>query len=261
MGLHIEISGEASRDEWRAVASVAAIMLRETAIASGTVPTPPAKLGIDADRPPVEPQYQADGEDYEPGASELGAGVPPPPTEQLPSETLITTVAAHVAAAIVAGADLDAAGLPHDLRIHASTRTKKADGTWTSKRGVASTSEGKALVAQVEAELRAIMAANGVPPPPVVTDPAAAFGAPPPPASDGVPPPPVTEAAPPPVTPEPPAQELPFARVMRVVVAKQAAKTLTTEMTTQLCQSLGLTSIRDLAARPDLIPQFEALLP
>jgi hypothetical protein len=48
---------------------------------------------------------------------------------------------------------------------------------------------------------------------------------------------------------------------MRTVVAKQAGGTVTTQMTNEIAASLGLTSIRDLANRPDLIPTFEALLP
>lgn len=50
----------------------------------------------------------------------------------------------------VANVDLDATGLPWDERIHASTKTKKADGSWTKRRGVQD-SEYMA----VEAELRA----------------------------------------------------------------------------------------------------------
>lgn len=52
-----------------------------------------------------------------------------------------------------ASAELDSADLPWDKRIHASTRAKVADGTWRYMRGV-----DKALVEQVEAELRAVQA-------------------------------------------------------------------------------------------------------
>lgn len=46
--------------------------------------------------------------------------------------------------------DFDSAGLPHDPRIHASSRATISDGTWKKKRGVSAEE-----VAAVEAELRA----------------------------------------------------------------------------------------------------------
>lgn len=49
--------------------------------------------------------------------------------------------------------ELDAAGLPHDPRIHAGTKRKNADGTWTKKKGLNDAS----LIARVEAELRATL--------------------------------------------------------------------------------------------------------
>lgn len=47
------------------------------------------------------------------------------------------------------GNDVDSSGLPWDERIHASTKTKKKDGTWTSRRGVDDTT-----ILNVENELR-----------------------------------------------------------------------------------------------------------
>lgn len=61
---------------------------------------------------------------------------------------VITPAAASASAA--ANIDLDATGLPWDERIHASTKTKKADGSWTRRRGV----QDSEFIA-VEAELRA----------------------------------------------------------------------------------------------------------
>lgn len=54
---------------------------------------------------------------------------------------------------VPASAELDSAGLPWDKRIHSSSRAKVADGTWRKLRGV-----DDALVASVEAELRAVQA-------------------------------------------------------------------------------------------------------
>jgi hypothetical protein len=59
----------------------------------------------------------------------------------------------------------------------------------------------------------------------------------------------------------PPAGEITFADLMRKITALQTAGTLTVEGTTQIAQSLGITSVRDLMHRPDLIPAFDAALP
>lgn len=59
--------------------------------------------------------------------------------------------------------EVDKNGLPWDHRIHASTKTKKADGTWKNKRGV-----DPAVLQQVTAELKGAMSA---PPAPETTTP------------------------------------------------------------------------------------------
>lgn len=63
--------------------------------------------------------------------------------------------AAHQLVQATAAIDLDKDGLPWDIRIHAGTKTKNADGRWKAKRGVED-----ALVAQVHAELRQVLAAT-----------------------------------------------------------------------------------------------------
>lgn len=61
--------------------------------------------------------------------------------------------------------EVDAAGMPWDARIHASTKTKYKDKeTWKLKRGV-----DKDLVAQVEAELKGAATAPVIPTPPKET--------------------------------------------------------------------------------------------
>lgn len=62
-------------------------------------------------------------------------------------------------APVLSGVELDSAGLPWDGRIHAESRAKiKKDNTWKKRRGV-----DDATVADVEAQLRAILAAPSVP--------------------------------------------------------------------------------------------------
>lgn len=242
--LHIEITGDMSRKEWEAVAAVAAVMLgtvSREALAAGsshplataarwktesvTIPAPPPQVPLDDVLPPS-----------------IVEGTGGDPSSDAPP-------ASSGAVAV------DSDGLPWDMRIHASTKTQTKDGKWTKKRG-----SDANLIAHVEAELRSVMAApapgavpappaaGGVPMPPTVTDPAAAFGS--------------ASASPPAAEAPPPASPLAeFARIMRVVSQKQAAGLVTTEFVTGLAQQLGLTSLSDLAKRPDLIPGFEALLP
>jgi hypothetical protein len=68
------------------------------------------------------------------------------------------------------------------------------------------------------------------------------------------------------VVPPPPAVENENAKpeytvFMRKCIDLQAAKKVTTAQLTAIAVQLGLTGIRDLAARPDFIPAFEARLP
>ncbi len=246
--LHIEISGDTSPRELKAVKALIACLLGETSTAAVAASAPaPATIP----ETPAAPETPAVPEVSTIPAPPLSA-VPPPPvagTDAVPGE---------VPPPPPAGVDVDKDGLPWDGRIHASTKTKTKGDQWTKKRQV-----DPALVAQVEAELRAVMAApavsaGSVPPPPtgepgpVQTDPAAAFGGAPSTPADA--PPAVTETA----SPAPMAE---FARIMRVVTGKQAAGTLATETVAGIAQALGITGVKDLAARPDLIPAFEALLP
>ncbi len=252
MGLHIEITGEASPREFRAVAAAMAVLLGETAagsLASSLVAAIPSGK-VDVPPPPPEP----DAADPVAEVPTEPAAMPPIPA---PAGGIVDN--GPVPPPAPAGAIVDASGLPWDARIHASTKSTTKDGKWTKKRGVADE-----LVAHVEAELKSVMAAPVpavVPPPPadgpLQVDPAAAFGsAPASPATDAPPP------APPPVESIPaPGPMAEFARIMRVVTAKQAAGVLSTEFVAGLAQQLGITGVKDLASRPDLIPGFEALLP
>lgn len=83
----------------------------------------------------------------------MNAPVPPVPT----SENVVQ-VAAPLTVNPVGGVEIDKHGLPWDSRIHASTKRKNADGSWTAKRGV-----DDALVMAVEAELRSVMSAAPAP--------------------------------------------------------------------------------------------------
>jgi hypothetical protein len=267
MGLHIEITGELSPGEWKGVKALAMIALGEISLDALTVASvrPCANIhGIGPDTaasvaPVATPEPPAPIADTPPPPPTVDTPPPPPPTSA--SEALLAATASAVTLTPPPhGVEVDVNGMPWDARIHSAERTKNKDNTWRNKRGT-----DKSLIAAVEAELKQAMSA---PPAGAVLDPSAAFGGVPVPPATVVPPTPSpavpvaeTTPVPPPPAAEPSAAMNEFARVMRVVVAKQAAGTLTTELTTQVAQQLGVASVRDLVHRPDLIPAFEAMLP
>jgi lipoprotein-anchoring transpeptidase ErfK/SrfK len=80
------------------------------------------------------------------------------PAPPVPTSENVAQVAAPPTVNHASGVEIDKHGLPWDARIHASTKRKNADGSWTAKRGV-----DHALVMQVEADLRALMSAAPAP--------------------------------------------------------------------------------------------------
>lgn len=205
-----------------------------------------------------------------PAADTAGATIPTPPPAPSPVAVPPTAPAPTVPAAPIAGTvELDADGLPWDARIHsgpADKRPKNADGRWRRGRGV-----DDETVATVTAELRQIMGAPAPAPIPAAAptpEPVPAPASPPPAPVAAVPTP--APAAPPP-TPEPagmvsgPAVVTTavstFADLMKKVTRMQTAGLVTVETTSQIAASLGLTGLRDLMQRPDLVPSFDALLP
>lgn len=161
------------------------------------------------------------------------------------------------------GVELDKNGLPWDARIHASTKTKKGDGSWTAKRGV-----DDALVLQVNNELRQLMAVPGplphapatatmhlVPQAEHVTIPTAgaAFSGVPAPASGpnlAAPPPPSHSAA-------PDGRQMFVGLIGRASAALQANK-LTQAEVSEICARHGVAALPLLASRLDLVPNIAA---
>jgi len=86
------------------------------------------------------PQEKNVFEDVAPAAT---VATPNAPVEETPVYDTTT-----VNAAPATTGDVDAEGIPWDKRIHASSKTKKADGTWKLRRGV-----DKDLVGKVKIEL------------------------------------------------------------------------------------------------------------
>lgn len=210
-----------------------------------------------------------------PAADSAVATIPTPPPVPSPVAAPPIAPAPTVPAAPIAstppvaspssGVELDADGLPWDARIHsgpADKRPKNADGRWRRGRGV---SDEQAAI--VTAELRQVMGApapvaapNAVPASPVPA-PVAAAPIPAPPAPTPTPAPVAMETGPAVVTPAPSATVVTFADLMKKVTRMQTAGLVTVEATSAIAQSLGLTGVRDMINRPDLVPAFDALLP
>lgn len=243
--------------------------------APGNVPAAPAPFIAGAAQPSIAP--------------EATPGISTSPTASLPSAPASASAAPIVAAPVppgptnAPGVDVDAAGLPWDGRIHSSSKEKnKTDSKWRARRGV-----DAGVVATVEAELRAVMAAPGAP--------AASVATPPPPPGvhaasaipshelaaaplPNVPPPPMpgNPAAPiatPIVSATSPATVLPvssapapsglplgYPELAQKITAGLAGKTLTAEQITAACQSVQIPAFPLLATRPDLVPAVAAAL-
>jgi len=188
-----------------------------------------------------------------PPAPTPSAAVPPPPPPAAPPT-------------------LDAAGLPWDSRIHASTRALLNDGTWRAKRGVSDE-----LVASVVAELRALMSAGVSAVPAVSNAQPWPFAVPPAPGQVQVPPPPV--AAPIPVPEQPvstvqapvPPAPAPVAgdafpafieRWTQAVLAGHLTHTQLAEEVAAVGRAVGLPTLTvpQLELRADLMAQVDARL-
>jgi hypothetical protein len=183
-----------------------------------------------------------------PSAPAAPVQAPPAPTEQASD-----------------GAGLDKRGLPWDQRIHASTKTKKADGTWTARRNI-----DPALVPRVEAELLQLMStARATDPPAPPAAPAAPVQAPPAPPAPGLhiptlgtpPAPAAAPAAPVQAPPAPPAsapavpnQPNTFAELMTALTPLMASGRVTMEVIEGALKECGVPALPLLGARQDLVP-------
>ena len=189
---------------------------------------------------------------------------PPPPANTAPITTT-PGVASSPTATLTTGVDLDAKGFPWDNRIHAGTKRKNADGSWTAKRGV-----DPALVAAVEAELRQVMGAPGVTPLAPTTAPIAPTPllAPAAPVTANLPTasvsPVVAAPLPPAAPPAPVVGEVPAdARAMFVALVGRASAAIQGQKVTQAevnqcCADAGVPALPLLANRLDLVATVAA---
>lgn len=193
---------------------------------------------------------------------------------------ITTTLGPASLGAGAASVELDKNGLPWDERIHAGTKTKLKSGEWKAKKQV-----DAALVASVEAELRARVAASGnalagvaaVPTAPFgaipaiatpvtapASDPAAVFGG----AAPGVPPAPAIPTAPPvaslapaaTVAPSASADPATFEQLMPRITAAVTAGIMPPTAVGAACAAHGVASVVTLQQSPQFVPLVWATL-
>ena len=124
--------------------------------------------------------------------------------------------ASSIPVPVISSVELDIRGIPWDMRIHASTKTKMKDGSWKKLRGI-----DPVTVEQVEAELKMV---QNIPVPP------------------SIPTPPTTEKAP------------DFTAFMSLITGAITAGKLKRDEVTAVLKPYGLPSIAVVSTRPDLIP-------
>jgi hypothetical protein len=200
-------------------------ILEDPAAAFKPIPTPPATPEvINVPNPPA--------------LSTTGPMLVIPQPEPAP---VVPAANPTLTAPLSGGVALDKAGFPWDERIHASTKTFNADGTWRKKRGIDATT-----ISTVEAELRLLMAIPSPAPAPVAA-------VPPPPGSPAVPAVPAVPA--PPAAPDQADLRSQFvALVGRASAAIQAGKLSQAEMASA-CATVGIEALPKLGIRLDLVPQ------
>lgn len=221
------------------------------ALVSLTVPADPAAVfGGAQPAAPLAPST--------PPAAGPATVVPPPPMNSAPTTPTPGPVSSDAGAGSV---ELDKNGLPWDGRIHASTKRKNADGSWTAKRGV-----NAGLITQVEAELRAQVAQVPAPgvaaapaPLPIPTAVPANNGLTP--GSAGLPSSPVTPAAPGGESPDT-AQSAPatFEQLMPRITAAVTAGLMPPTAVGAACAAQGVASVVTLQQSPQFVPLVWAAL-
>lgn len=210
---------------------------------------PVQQLVEDADAPPPAEPYPEAAAVFGnvKGASLFDAEPGKPHTQAAAAEADAATEAEET---VGANGELDAAGTPWDERIHASTKTKVADGTWKKKRGV-DPELYAAVIAEYSADEDYEERQEGPKPAaPVAVEPPAAPSIPDAEPTGGAP---VSPPPPPPVAPPaPPVGELDWPSFVRLVTSKSGG--VSAADIAAACQAEGIASFPQLQQQPDKIP-------
>lgn len=182
------------------------------------------------------------------------AGAPSLPTGTFPSVPPIgapgsvPTAGVTLPASPASGVELDPDGLPWDARIHASTKTKNADGRWKAKKGI----NDPAFVAQVKAQLLAGVQSAGQTQPTAPFVPAAAPAPFVPPAVPSLPAQPVAPSA--------SAAPTTFEQFMARATPASLHGVIPPDAVQKAVAACGLPSVVTLQAHPEHVPVVWGLL-
>ncbi len=243
----------ADREEIAAASSLLQLLLANTGGAAEPTPLPVAPSVAAVPVPPTAPV-----------APEVSLAQPTsetlPPAPPVPVAVAPMVPVAPIPPA--SGVELDTKGLPWDERIHSSSKAKIASGEWKAKRGI----NDPVFVANVEAELRGMVAAGvSVPEAMDTLDPAAVFGAQP--AAQEVPPPPtpfvppVASSAPvAPVAPSASADPTTFEQLMPRITSAVMSQILPPTAVGAACTAHGLANVVALQTSPVHVPLVWATL-
>jgi hypothetical protein len=226
------------RAEIAAAVPLLQLILDGTTTPARAVPPAPAPSIAAVPTPPNAPEAAP--------VSSTVAFAPQPPAP--PAPTAVAPSAPVAPTSLAPDVERDSKGLPWDERIHASTKSKLTSGEWKAKRNV-----DAALVATVEAELRAV-GANAT------ATPAQVFGGAVAPAPLPIAPPvaPLPPAAP--VAPLASAEPTTFEQLMPKISAAVIAKTLPPTALQEACAANGLASIVMLQQNAAFVPMVWATL-
>jgi len=190
-----------------------------------------------------------------PEAPQAGAAMPTPGAfPSVPPTGLVVPVptAGATGANPANGVDLDSTGLPWDARIHAGSKSKNKDGSWTAKRGL----NDEAAVNAIKAELRASLASGaqaGAAFPPPLTPSAPSL--PPMPGAAPFVPPVVSSPPAPPVAPSAPvAPPETFDQLMLRVVPFLQSGYVPPDAVEKAAQAYRLPNLTSLQQNPAYVP-------
>lgn len=214
--------------------------------AQGMAPTIPNPAAVFAPLVPAPTNGAPPLPPVTPTTSQPGAIAPPAalPTPPAPAPVPVAAPAPAGSTSPAPGVELDAEGLPWDVRIHSSSKEKIANGIWKLKRGVANQA---VWLNQIKDELR--RALGNAPAP-----------------KSGWPFPVPSTTASQPATPAPAASDagaITMARLLPRVTAALDQGRLTADQAGQICAQVSggaVTNVAMLAVRPDLIPHVWAQL-
>lgn len=155
MSIQIAVNVDPSAPNAREINAAIALLqaLRDGTAFGAAAPALPG-IGITADHPSAGMDLPSPDQAFgtQPTADQAFGGAPAAPNALTAETPQATGSVATSTPAVTSGVEVDKNGLPWNGQIHTETKSKNQDGTWRYRRNT-----DKALIAQVEAQMRAVM--------------------------------------------------------------------------------------------------------